>query len=514
MVSEDQVAEETYKEVLSGNRQKFPKFFWIDDGIANLHHAKVVTRYLIEDILKWNRDDVIRKFSSELLKKYKLYGMLSSVFGNSAMSVLENAYPGEYDPKEMQETFARHDDKILEREKLRLRKICEGLSHDEIVTLYNNAFFVKNRFVSIIQGEKININKFQLLDAAFPGEFQECEFTVPKGHWESKKNRQKATLWLMEKVGTQALKRQHFTDNGLSTVLTYGNGLDNVICEALGVTQEQYHTDFYNMFCQCHNNGIDLFADLGVKPHVVHNWITKKNRPDFAFVVEHYFRLVELCKQTENSPEGLYQKILDGKISRFPSKYWKRENSYDNAARIIRYVVDHILHWCPAEVMAKLSYSVFKELKLDGMLYVLFQADREQAISNAYPNIVWNNPDFQDHCIRWLIDKTDKLVPSIKDFKHYRLHPILDHIDGDILVRRAYNIQNVDCFFELERFRVHYGFSVEKLADMVGISPATIYNRMNGSTKLSLETEIKIMQAIRNFSYKIEAVPTFQIKYN
>lgn len=129
-----------YKEVLKGIRLRFPKYFWSVGGTVNLYHVKVVTKYLIGDILKWDKDEVTKNFSSDLLRQYKLAGMLLLVFGHSPMTVLENAYPGEYNPKEMRATCMRHDDNILEKESLRLRKLCEGLNHEEIVKLYDLPF--------------------------------------------------------------------------------------------------------------------------------------------------------------------------------------------------------------------------------------------------------------------------------------------------------------------------------------------------------------------------------------
>jgi len=210
--------QDIYKEVLKGIRLKFPKYFWSADGTVNLYHAKVVTKYLIEDMLKWNREEVIKNFSSDLLRRYKLSGMLHQACGVSPMGVLENAYPGEYDPKEMRATFMRHADNMLQKESRRLRKLCEGLSHEEIVKLYDHAFCVKNRFISLMQSQEADISKFRLLDAAFPEEFYEWEFTVPRGFWVIGKNRRRATLWLMEKEGTKALTTRQFAENGVSNI--------------------------------------------------------------------------------------------------------------------------------------------------------------------------------------------------------------------------------------------------------------------------------------------------------
>jgi len=452
----------------------------------------------MEDILKWDREEVTKNFSSDLLRQYKLAGMLQLVFCNSPMEVLENAYPGEYDSKEMQATCMCRDDKILEKESIRLRKLCDGLSHEEIVKLYDNSFCVKNRFIAIMRGNAGDVSKFELLNKAFPDEFYEWEFTVPKGFWAIEKNRKRATLWLMEKEGTKALTTRQFSENGLSRILHYGKGLDNVTCEALGISQKQCREDFYKLFCQCNNTGIDLTKELGVDSSKLYAWRTRKTRPTFSFVLENYDKLVDISKQTENTPEGLYQKILEGKVSKFPSKYWKRENCYESAAKITRYAIEQVLQWSPVEVMTMLNTPVFRELKLDGMFYVLFQFDREQVIVNAYPEISWENKEFQLQCTRWLIDKTGKQVPSVKDFIHHKLRPIIKLADKDDLVREVYGIQNIDCLREMEKFRMQHCLTVEKFAAMTGINQATLYGGMNGSVSLSLNTEIKIMQTIRN----------------
>ena len=490
--------QDIYKEVLGGSRLKFPSGFWTTDEKADLYHAKVVTRYLIEDILKWDKEEVIKSFNSDLLRQYKLSGMISRVFAGSTMPVLENAYPGKYDPKEMQATCMRQGNDMVQKETLRLRKLCEGLSHGEIVKLYDNAFCLKNRF-QVIHLPKFNINKFQLLDTAFPGEFCEWEFNVASGFWAIEENRRRATLWLMKKEGTKAITTRQCIDNGMCLVPTYGKGIDNVICEALGIEQEEFREDFRELLCQCHSNGMDLSGELGVNVDVVYSWMNRNARPTFSFIVENYDKLVEISERPENSPEGLYQKILDGKVSKFPVKYWQKENSHESAARITRYAVERILHWDPIEVMLKLRFPVFKKLKLEGLYEILFQCDREQAIANAYPEISWENRKFQLYCTRWLIDKTGKLVPSVKDFNRYKLRPIMRLADKDDLVREVYGIQNIDCLREMERFRMQQDLSIEEFAGMAGISQATVYYGKDDSARqLSLETEIKIMQAIRN----------------
>lgn len=277
--------QDIYKEVLMGTRLVFPKYFWSEKETVNLYHAKVVTKYLVEDILKWNRDEVNKNFSSDLLRQYKLAGMLLWVFVNSPMAVLENAHPGKYDPKEMQATSMRHDDNILQKEALRFHKLCKGFSHEEIVKLYDNAFCVKNRFTVITQSKEVDISKFSYWRSHFQVDFMNGNFSVPKGFWAMKKNRKRATLWLIEKEGTKALTVRQFSENGLSRILHYGKGLNNTICEALGILQEQNSENFYTLLCQCHNNGIDLIAEFGINSKVLHSWTTRIKCPPLPFLL-------------------------------------------------------------------------------------------------------------------------------------------------------------------------------------------------------------------------------------
>jgi len=80
--------------------------------------------------------------------------------------------------------------------------------------------------------------------------------------------------------------------------LTYGKGLDNVIIEALGIQQEEYREHFYELLCQCHNNGMDLPAELDVPYRVVNSWTSRNKRPTFSFLLENYDKLVEI-EQTD-----------------------------------------------------------------------------------------------------------------------------------------------------------------------------------------------------------------------
>ncbi len=87
---------EIYKDVLTGTRKRFPQNFWKDDENQNFSNAAIITRYLIEDILKWNDKDIKTKLCCKVFFEHKLKGMMCVVFNDSVYAALDNAYPGKF----------------------------------------------------------------------------------------------------------------------------------------------------------------------------------------------------------------------------------------------------------------------------------------------------------------------------------------------------------------------------------------------------------------------------------
>ncbi|WP_407301664.1 AbrB/MazE/SpoVT family DNA-binding domain-containing protein [Clostridium botulinum] len=85
---------ELYKLRLQGKLKKFPDGFWKKPGA--LDSAKEITIYFIEEILKWNEEDIRKKIDEKTFREYKLSGMLEYVFDRSPFKAIENAYPGVY----------------------------------------------------------------------------------------------------------------------------------------------------------------------------------------------------------------------------------------------------------------------------------------------------------------------------------------------------------------------------------------------------------------------------------
>lgn len=59
--------EDIYQEILDGKRNRFPPNTWKED-IDNKMARRVLT-YLLNSILKWNKEDIRKKWNTKLLVK-------------------------------------------------------------------------------------------------------------------------------------------------------------------------------------------------------------------------------------------------------------------------------------------------------------------------------------------------------------------------------------------------------------------------------------------------------------
>lgn len=88
-----------YKEVLSGKRKRFPNFTWTKPDARQ--NAIECTKFLIENILNWNDDDIRHNLNKFTFGKNKLWGMIGSVYNNSAYDAINDAYPDKFKPWEL-----------------------------------------------------------------------------------------------------------------------------------------------------------------------------------------------------------------------------------------------------------------------------------------------------------------------------------------------------------------------------------------------------------------------------
>jgi hypothetical protein len=96
-------AVEIYKKILNKELDRFPNGYW-KDGNSKLN-AKEITKYLIEDLLRWDGNKVKQNLQAKIFRDNKLSGMLEYVFGRSPYKAINNAYPEEYKPWEFRNAY-------------------------------------------------------------------------------------------------------------------------------------------------------------------------------------------------------------------------------------------------------------------------------------------------------------------------------------------------------------------------------------------------------------------------
>ena len=182
------------EEVLAKGKQ-FPKDIW--NYNSKYDNAKVVTKTLIEKVLKWSDDEIKRKLSANIFIQNSLYGMLVILFNGSPYLAIENAYPGKFKPWELpcvSNSFwnlktAKEATIWLIEEKLKW-------NDDDIKEKLSANTFIKNSLTSIIS--LFNGSPYFAIENAYPGKFKSWEFSkVPKNFW-NMETAKEATMWLIE----------------------------------------------------------------------------------------------------------------------------------------------------------------------------------------------------------------------------------------------------------------------------------------------------------------------------
>lgn len=91
---DDKFGWEIFRDILSGKASRFPNGYWQQPGVES--ECAAITKYFIEDVLKWEDKDIREKTNEMVFRKYHLSGMLEYVFGRSPFLAIDNAYPGKY----------------------------------------------------------------------------------------------------------------------------------------------------------------------------------------------------------------------------------------------------------------------------------------------------------------------------------------------------------------------------------------------------------------------------------
>ena len=372
------------EEVLAKGKQ-FPKDIW--NYNSKYDNAKVVTKTLIEKVLKWSDDEIKRKLSANIFIQNSLYGMLVILFNGSPYLAIENAYPGKFKPWELpcvSNSFwnlktAKEATIWLIEEKLKW-------NDDDIKEKLSANTFIKNSLTSIIS--LFNGSPYLAIENAYPGKFKPWELpSVPKKNWNVKTARE-ATIWLIE-------EKLKWSDEDVRRNLSKNTFKENSLRGMLDV-----------LF-----NGSPYFAIENAYPGKFKAWEFAKVPKNFwnlktaseatIWLIEEKLRWSDedvrrnLSQNTfkENSLRGMLDVLFNGspylaidnaypgkfkpwELPSVPKKFWNLETAKEATI----WLIEEKLKWSDEDVKEKLTLNTFKENSLKSMLNYLFNIDPHQAV--------------------------------------------------------------------------------------------------------------------------------------
>ena len=205
--------------------KRFPMGTWIYFDVVDYNAAAIVTKAMIEDVLKWSEEELLKKLSQKTFYDNRLRGMLK-IFDCSPYAAINNAYPDKYKPWQFanvpnsywtKETAAEATRWLIE-EKLKW-------SEEELLkklgkkTFYDNG--LKGMLTNVFDG-----SSYAAINNAYPGKYKPWQFEhVTRSYW-TKERAVEATIWLIEEKlkwseedVVKKLSQKIFYDNGLRGML-------------------------------------------------------------------------------------------------------------------------------------------------------------------------------------------------------------------------------------------------------------------------------------------------------
>lgn len=162
-----------YQQVLNGELKKFPRYFWKEEYKS----APAIIRYLIENVLGWNEEDVKNKFNTSTLENNKLSGLLKYVNNENLFAILDEAYPGKYLPWELSQVpskYWRNEENCIKVTRWAVFEVKKW-NRDDIVKKFNKNLFYECKLTGLLKWGW-NGNTLDALLKSFPEyNFQKVE---------------------------------------------------------------------------------------------------------------------------------------------------------------------------------------------------------------------------------------------------------------------------------------------------------------------------------------------------
>ncbi|MFW6024881.1 MAG: hypothetical protein ACOCRX_00920 [Candidatus Woesearchaeota archaeon] len=219
-----------YKMLLNDEITRFPKYFWHCED-SNIYAPKII-KYLIEDVLEWDSNDIKKKLRKKTFEDNKLRGMLYHKYDDSPYKAIFAAYP---DRNYKSWDFVNTPNNYWQGEQGRKNAIKatkwlieEKLKWDmkDIKEKINYKIFVEHNLLGMLK-RVFDTSIYKAIDSAYPGVFKRWELGehVRNNFWTIEEGKL-ATKWLIEEklkwndeMIRKKLNKQVFIDNDLYGML-------------------------------------------------------------------------------------------------------------------------------------------------------------------------------------------------------------------------------------------------------------------------------------------------------
>ncbi|OPA02037.1 hypothetical protein BHL27_06680 [Bacillus cereus] len=188
--------EEIYQEILDGKRSRFPANTWKEDN--NNEMARRVIQYLINNILKWDKEDILKSWNTPLLVKYRLRGLLKHSYDNSPYKAIDDLYPSHFKEWEFGMTPLNFwtKERALEVLKWTIEEE-KNLSKEELLKLYGKKWLEQNKLASPLN-MYWNGSPYRMINDLYPRHFKEWEFSMTPNNFWTKRKALEALKWTIE----------------------------------------------------------------------------------------------------------------------------------------------------------------------------------------------------------------------------------------------------------------------------------------------------------------------------
>ena len=405
-------AVDVYKLVLERKYiKKFPNGFW--QRPEAIDNAIKCTKYLIEDILNLNEEELKTQLSIHLFHKNKLGGMLSVCFNDSPYKAINIIYPERnYQPWEFNivpQGYWNNIDNGINATKWLVETKLQ-LSEKELKEQLSLNLFKKYGLSGMLQ-YCFNDSPYKAITLSYPERnYQPWEFNiVPKGYWNNIDNGINAIKWLIEtklQLSEKELKEQLslnlFKKYGLSSMLQYCFNDSPYKAIALSYPERNYKPWEFNQVPRSYwgdiNNGINATKWLIETKLQLNEDELKEQLSANLFKENGLGGMLQYCFNSSpyeaintTYPERNYK---PWEFNQVPQGYWDNIN---NGISATKWLIETKLQLNEYELREQLSKKLFKENGLYGMLQYCFNYSPYDAINTAYPN-KFKKSDFKN-CI-------------------------------------------------------------------------------------------------------------------